>query len=133
MARDLSGKRIAILAADGVERIELEQPRGALYGAGAVIDLLSLHRGEIQARQFDMIPAGTIPVDWVVSERRPTTTTRCCCPAAPSTRTSCGSSQRGRHRQGVRRDRQAHRGDLPRPVDAGHCGRSPRRHAHLVA
>jgi protease I len=30
MARDLSGTRVAILAADGVERVELEQPRGAL-------------------------------------------------------------------------------------------------------
>ena len=62
--------RIAILAADGVERIELEEPRGALYGAGALSDVLSLHGGEIQARQFDMIPAGTIPVDWVVGEAR---------------------------------------------------------------
>ena len=35
MAHDLSGKRVAILATDGAERIELEQPRGALYGAGA--------------------------------------------------------------------------------------------------
>jgi protease I len=46
--------RIAILAADGVERIELEEPRGALYGAGALSDVLSLHGGEIQARQFDL-------------------------------------------------------------------------------
>jgi hypothetical protein len=30
-----------------VERIELEQPRGALYGAGAQSDLLSIHPGEI--------------------------------------------------------------------------------------
>ena len=70
MSRDLIGMRIAILAADGVERIELEVPRGALYGAGALSDVLSLHGGEIQARQFDMIPAGTIPVDWVVGEAR---------------------------------------------------------------
>jgi protease I len=39
MARDLSGKRVAILATDGVERVELEQPRGALYGAGADTEL----------------------------------------------------------------------------------------------
>ena len=39
--------RIAILAADGVERIELEEPRGALYGPGALSDVLSLHGGEI--------------------------------------------------------------------------------------
>jgi protease I len=70
MSRDLNGMRIAILAADGVERIELEEPRGALYGAGALSDVLSLHGGEIQARQFDMISAGTIPVDWVVGDAR---------------------------------------------------------------
>lgn len=39
----------------GVERVELEQPRGALYGAGAASDLLSIHSGEIQARQFDLV------------------------------------------------------------------------------
>jgi protease I len=35
MTDDLKGMKVAILATDGVERIELEQPRGALYGAGA--------------------------------------------------------------------------------------------------
>jgi protease I len=70
MSRDLNGMRIAILATDGVERIELEEPRGALYGAGAASDVLSLHGGEIQARQFDMVSAGTVPVDRVVSDTR---------------------------------------------------------------
>jgi protease I len=68
MARELQGKRIAILATDGVERVELEQPRGALYGAGAACELLSIHPGEIQARQFDMVSAGTFPVDREVSD-----------------------------------------------------------------
>ena len=36
MAKELEGQKVAILAADGVERVELEQPRGALHGAGAV-------------------------------------------------------------------------------------------------
>ena len=71
MTRDLSGMRIAILATDGVERIELEQPRGALYGVGAASDLLSIHSGEIQARQFDMVSAGTFPVDRLVSDASP--------------------------------------------------------------
>jgi deglycase len=71
MAGDLSGMRIAILATDGVERVELEQPRGALYGAGAASDLLSIHSGEIQARQFDMVSAGTFPVDRLVSDASP--------------------------------------------------------------
>jgi len=71
MTYDLDGMRIAILATDGVERIELEQPRGALHGAGARTDLLSIHSGEIQARQFDLISAGTFPVDRLVSDASP--------------------------------------------------------------
>ena len=68
MARPLEGSKIAILATDGVERVELEQPRGALYGAGARTDLLSIHPGEIQARQFDLIAAGTFPVDRLIAD-----------------------------------------------------------------
>ena len=71
MADDLKGMRVAILATDGVERIELEQPRGALYGAGAASDLLSTHTGEIQARQFDLVSAGTFPVDRLVGDASP--------------------------------------------------------------
>jgi protease I len=68
MARDLQGMKVAILAADGVERVELEEPRGALLGAGARTDVLSIHPGEIQARQFDLEPVGTFPVDRVVAD-----------------------------------------------------------------
>lgn len=70
MARELQGRKIAILATDGVERVELEQPRGALYGAGAHSDLISLHPGEIQARQFDLISAGTLAVDRVLTDAK---------------------------------------------------------------
>jgi protease I len=68
MAHDLQGMKVAILATDGVERIELEQPRGALHGAGAQTDVLSIHPGEIQARQFDLVSAGTFPVDRQVTD-----------------------------------------------------------------
>jgi protease I len=68
MAHDLHGKRVAILAADGVERVELEQPRGALHGARATTELLSIHSGEIKARQHDLMDAGSFPVDRLVSE-----------------------------------------------------------------
>lgn len=68
MARGLDGVRIAILATDGVERVELEQPRGSLYGAGATSDLLSIHPGEIQARQSDLVAAGTFSVDRQVAD-----------------------------------------------------------------
>jgi protease I len=68
MTHDLRGQRVAILATDGVERVELEQPRGALHGADAETELLSIHPGEIHARQWDLVPAGTFPVDRLVSD-----------------------------------------------------------------
>lgn len=68
MPNELQGKRIAILAADGVEKVELEQPRAALEGAGAQTEILSLRPGEIQARNHDLEPAGTFAVDRAVSE-----------------------------------------------------------------
>jgi protease I len=58
---------VAILAADGVERVEVEQPRDALRQAGAETDLLPLHDGEIQARNHDLEAAGTFPVDGLVA------------------------------------------------------------------
>ena len=64
----LQGRRVAVLAADGVERIELDQPRQALQEAGATVDVLSIHDGEIDAREHDLDPAGTITVDRLVAE-----------------------------------------------------------------
>jgi protease I len=64
----MHGKRVAFLAADGVEKVELEQPRAALEDAGAQTELVSLKSGEIQARNHDLEPAGTVPVDRTVSE-----------------------------------------------------------------
>ncbi|GIE34612.1 glutamine amidotransferase [Actinoplanes italicus] len=68
MAGELNGRRIAILAADGVERVELEQPRQALDGAGASTVVVSISSGEIQARNYDLEDAGTFPVDRLVGE-----------------------------------------------------------------
>jgi len=68
MSKELQGKKIAILAADGVEKVELEQPRAALKEAGARVEVLSLKTGEIQARNHDLEPAGTFAVDRTVSE-----------------------------------------------------------------
>src|SRR5919199_4068813 len=45
----LGGRKIAILATDGVEQVELAEPRQALDGAGAVTHLVSIKAGEIQA------------------------------------------------------------------------------------
>lgn len=68
MSNELQGKKIAILAADGVEKVELEEPRGALKEAGAEVEILSLKAGEIAARNHDLEPAGTIAVDRAVSD-----------------------------------------------------------------
>ena len=57
---------MAILAADGVERVELEQPRQALDDAGARTEVLSIHDGEIAARNNDLEDAGTFGVDRLV-------------------------------------------------------------------
>lgn len=46
MAGELEGRRVAILAADGVERVELERPRQALEDPGAHTDVISIDRGE---------------------------------------------------------------------------------------
>lgn len=49
MEPNLKGKRIAILATDGVEQVELEKPRKALDDAGAVTVLVAPKQPEIQA------------------------------------------------------------------------------------
>jgi protease I len=68
MANELQGQSIAILATDGVERVELAEPRQALEDAGASTTLLSIHDGEILAREHDLEPAGTFAVDGLVGE-----------------------------------------------------------------
>jgi len=68
MAKQLSGKKVAILAADGVERVELEDPRAAVVSAGADTELLSVHDGEIQSMDHDIEPAKTVRVDRNVAD-----------------------------------------------------------------
>lgn len=71
MSDELQGKKIAILAADGVEQVELEEPRRAVEQAGAKTELLSIDSGEIQAVEHDINPAETFAVDRKVSEASP--------------------------------------------------------------
>ncbi|MCF6376673.1 type 1 glutamine amidotransferase [Nocardioides KLBMP 9356] len=71
MSGSLDGRRVAILAADGVERVELEEPRRALDGAGARTEVVSLAEGEIQARNNDLQDAGTFAVDRLVGDASP--------------------------------------------------------------
>jgi protease I len=52
-SKDLSGKRIAILATDGFEQSELLMPRKALLNAGAEVDIVSPKEGSIQGMNHD--------------------------------------------------------------------------------
>src|SRR3954452_371218 len=68
MSDQLAGRKVAILAADGVERVELEKPRQAVEDAGASTEVLSIHDGEIAARNNDLEDAGTFSVDRLVAD-----------------------------------------------------------------
>jgi protease I len=68
MSDELNGKTIAILAADGVEQVELEQPRDAIAEAGGITVLVSLKTGEIQAMEGDIQPTVSFAVDRVVAD-----------------------------------------------------------------
>ncbi len=67
---NLTGLRVAILAADGVEQIELTSPLKALQKAGAAVEVVSLRKGKIQAMQH-LKPGKRIRVDRVISDADP--------------------------------------------------------------
>jgi len=67
MADKLKGKKVAILAADMFERVELEEPRQAFEAEGAETEVVSIHDGEIQG--FDHFePSAKVKVDKTVEE-----------------------------------------------------------------
>jgi protease I len=70
MANALQGRRVAILAADGVEQVELEKPRQAVLDEGATVELVSLDTGEIQAMNGDIDKGDRFPVDRKVADVR---------------------------------------------------------------
>jgi protease I len=67
MADQLQGKRIAFLATDGVEQVELTEPLEAVRAAGADVELVSLRRGEFQGFNHTD-PADTFTADRAVKE-----------------------------------------------------------------
>ena len=68
MPKQLDGKTIAFLAADGVEEVEYVRPKQALEDAGARTELISLGEGEIQATKSDINPTRKLPVDKRVAD-----------------------------------------------------------------
>ena len=70
MAQELAGKRIAILATDRFEEVELTGPQQALRDAGAQVDVIAPHSGAIQGmNHFDI--GNQIAVDRTLAEARP--------------------------------------------------------------
>jgi protease I len=67
MAQELAGKRIAFLATDGVEQVELTTPWHAVEQAGGRPELVSIKLGKIQGVN-GMDKADTFAVDKVVSQ-----------------------------------------------------------------
>src|SRR5690349_4815605 len=65
--KKLMGQRIAVLAADGFEKVELTAPVAALRAAGAQVDIVSLRAGKIRGMNLHM-PAELVPVDFTVDE-----------------------------------------------------------------
>ena len=68
MARhNIKGKRIAFLATDGFEQVELTKPWEACKKAGAEVELISPKSGKIQGMHHDE-KGDQFPVDHTVSE-----------------------------------------------------------------
>src|SRR3954468_686411 len=65
--RRLSGRKIAVLAADGFEKVELVVPLRAMQLAGAKADIVSLRKGRIRGVNLHM-PATRVGVDKLVTE-----------------------------------------------------------------
>ena len=66
----LRGKRVAVLAADGFEYVELRIPVSALRRAGAIVEIISLHRGKIRGMNLTE-PTRKARVDLTLDEANP--------------------------------------------------------------
>jgi protease I len=70
MAKRLEGRRVAFLATDGVEQIELTEPWKKVQDEGGTPELISLESGEIQG--FEHLDKGdTFKVDKPVADADP--------------------------------------------------------------
>ena len=70
MEQGLKGKKVAILATDGVEQVELLEPKAALENAGAKTEVISLKGGSIQGMNHDE-KGEKIPVDRELADVSP--------------------------------------------------------------
>ena len=68
--KPLSGRRIAALATDGFEMVELVVPAAAMRLAGATVEVVSIHPGRIRGMNLHE-PAGTVGVDSTLDRADP--------------------------------------------------------------
>jgi protease I len=68
--RPLTGRRIAVLATDGFELIELVVPAKAMRLAGATVDVISIHPGHIRGMNLHE-PASRVGVDLTIDQADP--------------------------------------------------------------
>jgi protease I len=54
----LKGRHVAIMAADGVDGAQLGAPRAALGDAGATVDVVAAHAGELRVVNGESVPVG---------------------------------------------------------------------------
>ena len=67
---DIRGRRIAVLATDGVEQVELTEPVKALKQAGAQVTVISPEGGEIQGFNHDT-PGDRLATDAALARVKP--------------------------------------------------------------
>src|SRR5947208_14814114 len=70
MEQRLKGRRIAALAADGFEKVELVVPMKALQAAGAKVDVISVRPGNIRGVDLHE-PASRVHVDKTIAQADP--------------------------------------------------------------
>ena len=134
MAGRLDGKRIAILATDGVEEVELTQPRDAVTAEGAQVDVVSLSgrraagdeprpRARLDAFAVDRTAAQASPSDYDALILPGGTVNADRLRMDPDVRSFVREIFQAGKPVGV---------DLPRPVDADRRRRGRGPDAHLV-
>ncbi len=133
MAGTLHGKRIAILATDGVEQVELTEPRDAVTAEGAETEIVSLESGKLQAMNHDMEPADMFPIDRTAKEATAQDYDALLMPGGTvnADKLRVDPDVRG-FVQSMFRAGQAGRRDLPRPLDVDRRRSRSRPHPHLV-
>ena len=70
MSEQLNGKKIAILATDGFEQVELTEPKKALEAAGATTEVIAPKSGEIKGWKFTEW-GDTVRVNKTLDQARP--------------------------------------------------------------